>query len=136
MLLCRVLVAPLILSAALEVPRSSVPRQITQSSCSWRRASMPLAPLATIVPIATIAPPALALGTGEGVLDGGGVGITGVAWVDGLYILFLLGICGLLYTTTLDFGDAPKSTAVDQRPAREDAAAPPLSSEEEDGPRF
>ena len=132
MLLCRVLVAPLILSAALEVPRSSVPRQITQS---WRRASTPLAALATIAPIATIAPAALALGTGEGVLDGGGVGITGVAWVDGLYILFLLGICGLLYTTTLDFGDAPKSTVVDQRLAREDAAAPP-PSEEEDGPRF
>ena len=57
--------------------------------------------------------PALALGTGEGVLDGSGVGVTGVAWVDVLYVFFILGICGLVYTTTIDdFGSNVDRTSV------------------------
>jgi len=66
---------------------------------------------APVVAATTAVPAALALGTGDGALDGAGVGITGVAWVDALFVLFLAGICGLLYTTTLEgFGaDGPPS---------------------------
>ena len=40
-----------------------------------------------------------------------GVGITGVAWVDGLFVLFFLGIGGLIYTTTIeDFGETSNRT--------------------------
>ena len=65
------------------------------------------------VSLAAVPCPALALGTGEGVLDGTGVGVTGVAWVDVLYVFFILGICGLIYTTTIDdFGSNVDRTSV------------------------
>ena len=66
-----------------------------------------------VAPRAALPCPALALGTGEGVLDGSGVGVTGVAWVDVLYVFFILGICGLIYTTTIDdFGSNVDRTSV------------------------
>ena len=72
----------------------------------------PLAPRVAST-IAALPCPALALGTGEGVLDGSGVGVTGVAWVDVLYVFFILGICGLIYTTTIDdFGSNVDRTSV------------------------
>lgn len=81
--------------------------------------------------------PALALGT-DGALDGAGIGITGVAWVDALFVLFLLGICGLIFTTTIeDFGQPSNRTF--NTPEREwaDAAPPALEEEREDeGPNF
>ena len=71
----------------------------------------PVAP--RVAPLAALPCPALALGTGEGVLDGTGVGVTGVAWVDVLYVFFILGICGLVYTTTIDdFGSNVDRTSV------------------------
>jgi len=71
----------------------------------------PVAP--RVAPLAALPCPALALGTGEGVLDGTGVGVTGVAWVDVLYVFFILGICGLIYTTTIDdFGSNVDRTSV------------------------
>jgi len=72
----------------------------------------------------------LALGTGDGALDGAGVGITGVAWVDTLYFFFFCGICGLLYTTTLDFGEEPAR----RPPPPSPPPSPPADDAADDGP--
>lgn len=95
----------------------------------------PVAPRAVASIAATVPCPALALGTGEGGLgDGVGVGITGVAWLDTLFIFFILGICGLIYTTTIeDFGsNADRTSAVRMSDEWAKALEPEADEDEED----
>ncbi len=97
----------------------------------WR----PVAPRAVVSVAASVPGPALALGTGGGGLgDGVGVGITGVAWLDTLFIFFILGICGLIYTTTIeDFGsNADRTSAVRMSDEWAKALEPEADEDEED----
>ena len=86
----------------LQLPR---PWMLSGQAGSWRARAT-----ASLVSFSAAQKP-LAIGTGDGLGDGGGLGITGVAWVDVLYVFFFLGICGLVYTTTIDdFGEADNPT--------------------------
>ena len=123
-------------TAALQLPQSALqahptlPAALPQMSQAQRaprrRARRAALSAATLFPAA----PALALGTGDGALDGAGVGITGVAWVDTLYFFFFCGICGLLYTTTLDFGEEPAR----RPPPPSPPPSPPADDAADDGP--
>ena len=123
-------------TAALQLPQSALQAhptrpaalpQIPQAQRAPRRQARRAA-LSTAILFANA--PALALGTGDGALDGAGVGITGVAWVDTLYFFFFCGICGLLYTTTLDFGEEPAR----RPPPPSPPPSPPADDAADDGP--
>lgn len=115
--------APCVLALATGTAALHVPRR------------RPVAPRAVASIAAAVPCPALALGTGEGGLgDGVGVGITGVAWLDTLFIFFILGICGLIYTTTIDdFGsNADRTSAVRMNDEWAKALEPEHEDEGED----
>ena len=120
-------------TAALQLPQSALQAHPTRpaalpQSAQAQRASRQARRAALSAATLFANAPALALGTGDGALDGAGVGITGVAWVDTLYFFFFCGICGLLYTTTLDFGEEPARRPPPPSPPADDAAddGPPL----------
>ena len=123
-------------TAALQLPQSALqahptrPAALPQSAQAQRapRRNARRAALSAATLFANA--PALALGTGDGALDGAGVGITGVAWVDTLYFFFFCGICGLLYTTTLDFGEEPAR----RPPPPSPPPSPPADDAADDGP--
>ena len=123
-------------TAALQLPQSALqahptrpaalPHSAPSPQATRRQAQRAALSAATLFANA----PALALGTGDGALDGAGVGITGVAWVDTLYFFFFCGICGLLYTTTLDFGEEPAR----RPPPPSPPPSPPADDAADDGP--